>query len=329
MAERGRSPGRAQGIAGTWPPRSAARAGGFAPSGFGAWSSFLDRLREWVRAEAGAGRLLPWVPVAFGTGIAFYFAADHEPVLPVAAIAAIGFCVAAFLLRRQRIFPVAVMVAAVAAGFATATCEDGMDRARRVGEAGLFGVAFGFCRDPRHPRTHRPVRVARHADGWSAHPNKTGAGSTVGTQGHRARGGQLCRVEGAAAAAARPAAAGQLRFQPGHVFSGHRRLRLRHRRHQDRRAAGRRRPFPALRRLHAGPARCDRRADTNDAGRRQARHRDRAPDRPPRRDHHARQRCDVHLGPRTRIVDFGISHGGRRRRRVLRDPRAAGACFRC
>ncbi len=123
MAERGRSPGRAQGIAGTWPPRSTARAGGFAPTGFGAWSSFLDRLREWARAEAGAGRLLPWVPVAFGTGIAFYFAADHEPVLPVAAIAAIGFCVAAFLLRRQKIFPAAVMVAAVAAGFATATSK--------------------------------------------------------------------------------------------------------------------------------------------------------------------------------------------------------------
>jgi competence protein ComEC len=121
MAERGRAPGRAQGVAGTWPPRSAAQAGGFAPSGFDAWSSLLAKLREWVRAEAGAGRLLPWVPIAFGTGIAFYFAADHEPVLPVAAVAAIGLCAAAFLLRRQRIFPVAVMVAAVAAGFATAT----------------------------------------------------------------------------------------------------------------------------------------------------------------------------------------------------------------
>src|SRR5580700_11095536 len=121
MAERGGAPGRAQGVAGTWPPRSAAQAGGFAPSGFDAWSSLLAKLREWVRAEAGAGRLLPWVPIAFGTGIAFYFAADHEPVLPVTAITAIGFCVAAFLLRRQKIFPVAVMVAAMAAGFATAT----------------------------------------------------------------------------------------------------------------------------------------------------------------------------------------------------------------
>jgi competence protein ComEC len=121
MAERGRAPGRAQGIAGTWPPRGAAQAGGFAPSGFGAWSTFLEKLRAWVRAEAGAGRLLPWVPIAFGTGIALYFAADHEPVLAVAAVAAIGLCGAAFLLRRQSIFPVAVMVAGVAAGFATAT----------------------------------------------------------------------------------------------------------------------------------------------------------------------------------------------------------------
>jgi competence protein ComEC len=119
MAERGRA--RTQGVAGTWPPRDAARAGGFAPSGLGAWSSFIERLREWIAAEAGAGRLLPWVPVAFGTGIAFYFTADHEPVGWVTAVAATGLCAAAFLLRRQKIFPVAVMIAAMAAGFATAT----------------------------------------------------------------------------------------------------------------------------------------------------------------------------------------------------------------
>jgi competence protein ComEC len=119
MAEPGRA--RTQGIAGTWPPRGQAQAGGFAPSGFGWWSALIDKLRAWARAEAGAGRLLPWVPVAFGTGIAFYFAADHEPVLPVAGITAAGLGVAAFLLRRQKIFPIAVIVAAIAAGFATAT----------------------------------------------------------------------------------------------------------------------------------------------------------------------------------------------------------------
>ena len=119
MAQRGRP----QGIAGTWPPRGAAQAGGFAPSGFNAWSSLSARLREWVAAEAGAGRLLPWVPVAFGVGIAFYFTADHEPVGWITAVAAAGLCAVAFLLRRHKIFPVVVMVAAVAAGFAAATSK--------------------------------------------------------------------------------------------------------------------------------------------------------------------------------------------------------------
>ena len=121
MAEPGRAPGRTQGFAGTWPPRTAVPAGGFAPSGLSAWPPLAEKLRSWVRAEAGAGRVLPWVPIAFGTGIAFYFAADHEPVLLVAAVTALGLVAAAFLLRRQKMFPVAVMIAAVAAGFAIAT----------------------------------------------------------------------------------------------------------------------------------------------------------------------------------------------------------------
>jgi competence protein ComEC len=121
MAEPGRGSGRTQGIAGTWPPRGAAQAGPFAPSGLSAGSPFIETLRSWVRAEAGAGRLFPWVPVAFGTGIAFYFAADYEPLLPVAAIVAFASCAAAFLLRRRKIFPIVVMVSAAAAGFAVAT----------------------------------------------------------------------------------------------------------------------------------------------------------------------------------------------------------------
>ena len=165
MAERGRAPGRAQGIAGTWPPRSAAQAGGFAPSGF-AWSGLLDRLREWARAEAGPGRLLPWVPIAFGTGIAFYFAADHEPVLPVAAVTAVGLCAAAFLLRRQKFFPIAVMIAATAAGFATATWKTA-----RIAHGVLARPAFavslsGFVesRDIRE-RTDRFVLRVTQMDG--------------------------------------------------------------------------------------------------------------------------------------------------------------------
>src|SRR5437868_8391942 len=121
MAEQGRAQGRTQGYAGTWPPRGAAPAGSIAPSGLSAWSSLIDKLRTWIRAEAGAGRLLPWVPVAFGTGIALYFTADREPVWSVVAIVAIGLCAAAFLLRRQKIFPVVVMIAAIGAGFGIAT----------------------------------------------------------------------------------------------------------------------------------------------------------------------------------------------------------------
>src|SRR3984957_20112317 len=98
MAERGRA--RTQGVAGTWPPREAA--GQFAPSGFSAWPALAAKLREWIAAEAGAGRLLPWVPIAFGTGIAFYFTAAHEPVAWVtAAAAAAPLPGAAFLRRRQ------------------------------------------------------------------------------------------------------------------------------------------------------------------------------------------------------------------------------------
>lgn len=91
------------------------------PAGFGLWPAIIETLREWGRAEAGAGRLLPWVPVAFGGGIALYFAADHEPVLSVVVTTAAALMLGAVLLRRSRLFAVAIMIAAVATGFAMAT----------------------------------------------------------------------------------------------------------------------------------------------------------------------------------------------------------------
>ncbi len=121
MAEPGRPQRASQGIAGTWPIGRTASAGGFAPAGFGAWPAIIGTLREWASAEAGAGRLLPWVPVAFGAGIAVYFAADHEPVLWVVAATAVALMLGAVLLRRSRLFAPAIMIAAVAAGFAMAT----------------------------------------------------------------------------------------------------------------------------------------------------------------------------------------------------------------
>jgi len=158
MAEQGTTPGGRRGYAGTWPPRAAAPVGGLAPQRLAIWPSLIETLRQWVRAEAGAGRVLPWVPVAFGSGIAFYFAADHEPVLAVAAIAAAALCATAFLLRRHKVFPVAVMIAALAAGFAAATWKTARI-AHGVLERPMFSVSLtGFVetRDIRE-RTDRFV----------------------------------------------------------------------------------------------------------------------------------------------------------------------------
>lgn len=119
--DRERSQGRA-GRAITWPPRSAARAG-VTDLTEGVPTLLTRKVRNWVAAEAGPGRLLPWVPVAFGAGIAAYFAADREPVASVAAATALALCVAAFVTRRSRIFPLVVMLAALSAGFATAALK--------------------------------------------------------------------------------------------------------------------------------------------------------------------------------------------------------------
>src|SRR6476619_5951521 len=162
MAELGNTPGGRRGYAGTWPPRATTPVGGYVPSRPALWPPLVETVRQWVRAEAGPGRLLPWVPAAFGTGIAFYFAADHEPVLPVAAIAALAFCVAAFLLRRQKVFPVAVMSAALAAGFAVATWKTARI-AHGVLARPMFSVALsGFVetRDIRERTDRFVLRVA-------------------------------------------------------------------------------------------------------------------------------------------------------------------------
>ncbi|KIZ40841.1 MULTISPECIES: ComEC/Rec2 family competence protein [Rhodopseudomonas] len=144
----------------TWPVRDAAPAGGFAAD-LTAWPA-LARLSNWVRAEAGAGRLLPWVPVAFGAGIAVYFAADHEPIAWVAALTAAAFGTAAVLLRRQRIFPLAVLIAALAAGFATA-CLKAAWIAHQVLSRPLYSVSLQGYVETREDRTRSDRFVLRVA----------------------------------------------------------------------------------------------------------------------------------------------------------------------
>ena len=111
--------GRAQGRAGTWPQPGAALP--WAPR-IPDISRWLARLAPWVVAEVAPGRLMPWLPVAFGAGIVFYFSAEREPAWWAPVGLALGLAAATIVARRRPVaFPVMLACAAVAAGFATAT----------------------------------------------------------------------------------------------------------------------------------------------------------------------------------------------------------------
>jgi competence protein ComEC len=113
-----RSPARA----GTWPRP----VGGARPAWGIAWPSadfaIAASLRQWAAQELAAGRMLPWLAVAYGLGIVLYFTAEHEPSWLAATILAAGCAAAAIVLRRHFVASVvAIFVFAIAAGFAVAT----------------------------------------------------------------------------------------------------------------------------------------------------------------------------------------------------------------
>jgi competence protein ComEC len=116
--------GQAQGRTETWPPGGARRGRALAWPGtftdFGA--AFAQRLRQWAVADTAPGRLLPWLPVAFGLGIVIYFTAEREPSAWAAgALALVCLAIAVLTRRRSVAFPVALAFAAIALGFAVAT----------------------------------------------------------------------------------------------------------------------------------------------------------------------------------------------------------------
>jgi competence protein ComEC len=118
-------PSKARGRVWTWPPGAAGQGarGVVLPSRL---SAYLDRARElikqWLAAELGPGRLMPWLPVAFAAGIVAYFAADREPSVIAAAGLAAGFIALAVVVRKRPVaFSVTVGLAAAAAGIAAAT----------------------------------------------------------------------------------------------------------------------------------------------------------------------------------------------------------------
>ncbi len=101
------------------------RAGFLLPEWLSVPAARLSRqAAQWAIAEVAPGRLLPWLPVAYGFGIVAYFTAQREPVWWAAVVAALAAGAVAFRARRSAIgYPLALAVAAVAAGFATATLK--------------------------------------------------------------------------------------------------------------------------------------------------------------------------------------------------------------
>ena len=125
MASQNSHSEKARARAKAWAPAiDAARrpAGLLMPDGVaGATGRLRETISAWAAAEVATGRLLPWIPVAFGFGIVGYFAADREPAWWAALALAVVTILVAYLARRRAIaFPVAV---AMASGFAVATLQ--------------------------------------------------------------------------------------------------------------------------------------------------------------------------------------------------------------
>ena len=99
------------------------RAGIVLPAGWrAAGERYADELRKLAALEVAPGRLVPWLPVAFGFGIALYFTADREPAVwaPLMA-AAIGVVLAIRARKTALAFALTLAFAAIALGFAIAT----------------------------------------------------------------------------------------------------------------------------------------------------------------------------------------------------------------
>jgi competence protein ComEC len=127
----------------------------------------LDALRDTALAEAGPGRLVPWVPVACGLGVAIYFTATHEPSW-IAGLLLVAVTTAAVVAARRRsmAFAGAILASAAAIGFALATLKTALI-AHPVLERAAYGVSItGFVevREERE-RTDRIVLKVINMDG--------------------------------------------------------------------------------------------------------------------------------------------------------------------
>jgi competence protein ComEC len=137
-----------------WP--TGIRAGAAAPGFLDEISDWLrsagTRIREWLAFDLAPGRLVPWIPIAFGIGVALYFTADTEPALWAALIAtilALSICIAAR--ARLLAWPLMIGVTALALGFTLATWKT-MRVAHPVLTAPAYGVMLSGFVETREER---------------------------------------------------------------------------------------------------------------------------------------------------------------------------------
>ena len=153
MANQHQSRGRAE----TWRPRSAAgrRPEWALPDGAVRWAGqAAQHLRAWALADVGPGRLIPWLAIAFGTGIILYFTAEQEPALWAALALTLAMIAAAIAVRHRPVaFPVVLGFAAVAADFATATVKQAIIAHPVAAGCGVERRACRLRRDARGART--------------------------------------------------------------------------------------------------------------------------------------------------------------------------------
>jgi competence protein ComEC len=178
MAGQGRAQGRVGERVGTWPGTAGAAPWRLPQAGIA--GPLIETLATWAAAEVAPGRLMPWLPVAFGTGIAVYFSAEREPVWWVAVALAVAAASFAIFMRSRAAFPVAVGCAALATGFAVAAVK-----ARLVEHTVLRATAYsvavtGFveAREERERSDRIVLRVASiEGARLSSRPERSGSGS--------------------------------------------------------------------------------------------------------------------------------------------------------
>ena len=259
--------------------------------------------------EVGPGRLVPWLAIAFGCGIAIYFAIDREPA-PWAAGLLLAATAAATVLARRRpfAFPLALGAAALAAGLATATIKRAII-AHPVLSAPFWNVdiaGFVEIREERERSDRIVVRIERIA-GPRLEETLERVRVSV-RKGTAPAVGSVRRVQGATVSSARAFAPRRLRLRARHVLQSYRRVRLRARPYPRRRDAACTEPPAAIRDGGRRNARGDRPAHPRGFAWRQRRNRIGRDHGQAGRDHAAGERGHVRIGPRPRAFDLRLAY---------------------